>query len=80
MLLFKGLGSIKNKPILLFSKDTLNWSKVTKEIYTATKYLFEINAVIDNFLFFKESWNKSGFHKILRSKTIFNCDNNKFIE
>ncbi len=40
--------------IFLFIKDALNWSKV---IYNVPKYfVFQINAVLLNFLFICESW------------------------
>ncbi len=45
------------KLILLFSKDALNWSKVTiKGIYNIKKISIQINNVLLNFLFVKESW------------------------
>jgi len=58
---------------LLFSKDALNWSKVTvKDIYYVTKcyksFLFQINAVLFNLLFNKALWKKwwSWFPQIFR--------------
>ncbi len=58
---------IWNTEINLFSKDAL---KDSKDIYNATKYLFQINAVLLNFLFIKHFW-------ILSSTIVFNIDKNK---
>ncbi len=42
------------KLILIFNKDALNWSKVTIKAFVVLQFLFEINAVLLNFLFIKE--------------------------
>ncbi len=48
--LFIYLGNIS---MLLMSNNTLNYYKY---IYNVTKYMFQINVVLLNFLFIKESW------------------------
>ncbi len=47
---------------------------VQGHIYNITKYfLFQINAILLNFLFIKESWNKMhhGHHKYIRKHNCF---------
>ncbi len=59
----------------LINKDALNWSKVTVKTL-----LFQIKAVLLNFLFICESWKIkciTGSTKILGSITVFNTDNNQ---
>jgi len=54
--------------IILFSKDELNWSKVTA---CYKRFLFLINA---NDLLFRESWKKvlyHGFHKCSKRHNCF---------
>ncbi len=47
------------KWILLFSKKALHLSKViVKTLIMLLRFLFQINAVLLNFLFIKESWKK----------------------
>ncbi len=58
--------TISQKLIILFSKDIKLIESDSKNIYNVTKNLFQINAVLLNFLFIKESWKKS----------VFNIDNN----
>ena len=59
------LSIFLKKLILLFSKNALNWSKVTvKTFIMLQKIIFQINAVLLNFLFIKESWKKKNIvHK-----------------
>ncbi len=54
---------ISQKLIILFSKDIKLIKSDSKNIYNVTKNLFQINAVLLNFLFIKESWKKSVFNK-----------------
>ncbi len=80
-LLFKSLRSVAflKKLILLFIKDALNWSKLpVKACYK--RFLFQINAVLLNFIFICESWKIKYITvstKILCSTTVFNIDNNQ---
>ncbi len=64
--------------MLLFISDAFNWSKVmVKRFIMLQVILFQIGAVVLNFLFIKESWKILLNHKILRSTTVFNIDNNQ---
>ncbi len=69
------------KLILLFSKDTLNWPKIdSKDIYNVKKlFLFQINAVLSNFLSIKGYWKQciTVSMKIWSSTIVFNIDNNQ---
>ncbi len=47
--------------MLLINKDALNWSKVAVSTFIIYIKPIEINAVILNFLFIKESWKKDQF-------------------
>ncbi len=64
----------------VFCKDALNWSKVTvKTFIMLQKFLFQINAVLLNFLFIKVSWKIkciTVYTKTWGSTTVFNIDNN----
>ncbi len=50
----------------------------SKKMYV-TKYLFQINAVLFNFLSINESWQKTqyGFHKNIKHHNYLNNDNIK---
>jgi len=48
----------------------------SKDIYNVTKDFFQINAVLLNILFIKESWNKC-IYKNINSTTVLYTDNNK---
>ena len=54
---WKHYNFMKDNPNNTYDKDALNWSKVTvKTFIMLQKILFQINAVLLNFLFIKESW------------------------
>ncbi len=53
----------------LFSKDALLIKSDSKYIYNGSKYLFQRNAVLSNFLFIKESRTKMNHSKLLSSCT-----------
>ncbi len=72
--------------ILVLSQGCTKWIKSDREnIYNVTKrFLFQINAVLLNFLFIKEFWEIQIAKKcimiwteILSSTTFFYIDNNK---
>ncbi len=72
---------VSKKIVLLFSKGARNWSKVTVKTFILLQkkkktFLFQINAVLLNFLFIKESWKNKWIMvsaKILSSTTLQNC-------
>ncbi len=70
-----------NKLTLLFSRDALDWSKMTvKTFIMLQKIISQINAALLNFLFICESWKIKYITvstKILCSTTVFNIDNNQ---
>ncbi len=47
--------------IITFTKDALNWSKMTVKTYTLLQVLFQINAGLLNFLFNKAYWEMYNF-------------------
>ncbi len=77
ILLFKSLGFISKKSMLLFIKDALNWRKAT---VNTSIMLIQINVVLLNFLFICASWKIKCIAvstEILCSTTVFNIDNNQ---
>ncbi len=77
ILLFKSLGFISNKSMLLFIKDALNWRKAT---VNTSIMLIQINAVLLSFLFICASWKIKCIAvstEILGGTTVFNIDNNQ---
>ncbi len=69
--------------VLSFMYTTIQQGRIwlnksdSKDFYIVTKefYFILCNAVLLNFLFIKESWEKEK-KNILSSKTVFNIDNN----
>ncbi len=62
---------VSKKVILLFNKDTLNWSKGSKDIYNVTKYLYT-KLMLFFWIFYSSTQNPALHKKILRSTTVSN--------
>ncbi len=62
---------VSKKVILLFNKDTLNWSKGSKDIYNVTKYLYK-KWMLFFWIFYSATKNPALHKKILRSTTVSN--------
>ncbi len=63
------------KPLLFFSNDSLNWSKMTVKVFKMLQFiLFQINAVLLIFLFIREnSFNIDNKNKYFLSTKSDNC-------